>query len=88
MRLTDPSITLNFLGGDLEPGHSGLQTVPCDFIVNRSVKPIRQLLNGLRSSSNQIRLSLSRSCPSREDMVSHSAIHSAGSCSHHFPALP
>ena len=69
MTLTNPSLELTFLGGDLEPGHSGFQIVSDDMIVNRSYRPVRQLLSGLKSSSNQMKLSLSRSCPSTEDII-------------------
>lgn len=69
MRLTDPILELTFLGADLEPGHDTFQIVRYDKIINRSVKPVSQLLSGLKSSSNQIKLNLSRSCPATEDII-------------------
>lgn len=69
MTFVEPSLELTFLGGDLETGHSTVQTVSYEYIINRSIKPVRQLLNGLKSASNQVQLQISRTCPSTEDIV-------------------
>lgn len=69
MKLTNPSLLLNFLGNDLEPGKQTQQTVSSAFILNRSVKFPQQLLNGLKSSSDSVSLQLSRDCASTEDII-------------------
>jgi len=69
MKLTNPSLLLNFLGNDLEPGKQTQQTVSSAFILNRSVKFPQQLLNGLKSSSDSVSLQLSRNCASTEDII-------------------
>lgn len=69
MKLTEPSLVLTFLGNDLEPGHSTTQTINYSWLVNRSAELSRQLLNGLKSSSDQIKITLFRKCPSVEDII-------------------
>ena len=69
MTYTDPKLTLTFTGGDLPAGHSTTQTIPDTYIINRSIKSSRQLLNGLKSSSAQLSMQISRSCPSTEDII-------------------
>ena len=69
MKLTEPSLVLTFLGNDLEPGHSTTQTIDYSWLVNRSAELSRQLLNGLKSSSDQVGITLFRKCPSVEDII-------------------
>ena len=69
MTYNNPSLTLLFLGNDLAEGHSTSQTIDSAWIVNRSIVPSRQLLNGLKSSSDQFQLSLFRRCASIEDII-------------------
>ena len=68
-RITNPSLTLTFLGGDLEIGHLIHHTLTGDDIVYHSISFHYQLLNGLKSSSNQITLLLSKTCSSIEDII-------------------
>jgi len=53
-----PSLTLTFLGGDLEAGHSLVQTIGEQHIARRSITFHQQLLSGLKSASNQVDLLL------------------------------
>ncbi|MBQ5390907.1 MAG: hypothetical protein IIU44_00910, partial [Spirochaetales bacterium] len=69
MRLTNPSLTLTFLGNDLESGHSTTQTISDSYIINHSVVPQKQLLSGLRSSSDQHQITIARKCPTIEDFL-------------------
>lgn len=69
MTYNNPSLTLTFLGNDLAEGHSTSQTIDSSWIVNHSIVPSRQLLNGLKSSSDQFQLTLFRRCPSVEDII-------------------
>jgi hypothetical protein len=64
-----PSLTLTFLGGDLEAGHSLVQTIGEEHIVRRTITFHQQLLNGLKSASNQVDLLLERTCPAIEDII-------------------
>jgi hypothetical protein len=64
-----PSLTLTFLGGDLEAGHSLVQTIGEQHIARRSITFHQQLLSGLKSSSNQVDLLLERTCPAIEDII-------------------
>lgn len=70
MRYTDPSITLLFLGGELASGHSNVQTVGSADIVYPGIQLKYQLLDGLKSSSNQVSLQLLRTCSAVEDLIS------------------
>ena len=65
----NPQLTLTFLGGDLETGHATVQAIGEEHIVRRSVTFHQQLLSGLKSASNQVDLSLDRSCPAIEDII-------------------
>ena len=67
--MTNPSLVLTFLGNDLEAGHSTTQTISNQWLVNHSYQPSKQLLNGLKSSSDQIALTIFRKCPSVEDII-------------------
>ncbi len=69
MTLSNPVLALYFVGDDLQPGHQTLQIVTREFIVNHSVVIRYQLLNGLKSSSNQATLQITRDCPSIEDVI-------------------
>jgi hypothetical protein len=64
-----PSLTLTFLGGDLEAGHSLVQTIGEQHIARRTIIFHQQLLSGLKSASNQVDLALHRSCPAIEDII-------------------
>jgi hypothetical protein len=65
----NPNLTLTFLGGDLEAGHSAVQTITDAHIARRSITFHQQLLSGLKSSSNQVDLLLEKSCPAIEDVI-------------------
>ena len=69
MKLLNPNLYLKFLGGDLEPGHSAEQIVSACHLIQNSFSFKRQLLNGLKSSSDQISLQITRDCPSVEDIL-------------------
>ncbi len=69
MTISNPSLELTFLGGDLEKGHSSVQTIINEGLVGRSISFTHQLLNGLKSSSNQATLQVNRRCPSIEDII-------------------
>ena len=69
MRVNNPVLVLTFLGNDLTSGHSTTQTIDNSWIVNHSIVPSLQLLNGLKSSSDQFGLTLFRKCPSVEDII-------------------
>jgi hypothetical protein len=64
-----PSLTLTFLGGDLDAGHPAVQTITEDHIARRSVTFHQQLLSGLKSASNQVDLLLDKACPAIEDII-------------------
>ncbi len=65
----NPSLTLTFLGGDLEAGHPAVQVITEAHIARRSITFHQQLLSGLKSSSNQVDLLLEKSCPAIEDVI-------------------
>jgi hypothetical protein len=65
----NPSLTLTFLGGDLETGHSSVQTIGEAHIARRSITFHQQLLSGLKSASNQVDLLLDKACPAIEDII-------------------
>ncbi len=67
--IQNPSLTLTFLGGDLEAGNLSVQTVGKQYIARRSITFHQQLLSGLKSSSNQVDLLLEKSCPAIEDVI-------------------
>ena len=68
MTLDNPSLVLTF-SETPSSGNNSVQTVGGSDIVNRSVRIHQQLLNGLKSSSNQVTLQISRKCPSTEDII-------------------
>ncbi len=67
--IQNPCLTLTFLGGDLETGHPSLQTIGKEHIVRRTITFHQQLMNGLKSASNQVDLLLDRDCPAIEDII-------------------
>jgi len=67
MTLNNPSLELTFTVNDVQHGTS--QTIGYDYIVNRSVTLKRQLLNGLKSSSDTLSLEITRNCISTEDII-------------------
>ena len=69
MKLTDPSLILEFLGNDLEPGHSTTQTLGDTELVRGSFQFKEQRLNGLKSSSDQVTLQIRARCSSTEDII-------------------
>lgn len=69
MTLSNPVLALYFVGDDLQSGHQMMQIVTREFIVNHSVVVRYQLLNGLKSSSNQATIQVIRDCPSIEDII-------------------
>ncbi len=68
-RIDNPSLTLTFLADDLQAGHLKTQTVMQKHIIFRSITFRYQLLNGLKSSSNQVSLQLDKDCDSIEDII-------------------
>jgi hypothetical protein len=64
-----PSLTLTFLGGDLEAEHAMVQTIGESHIARRSITFHQQLLSGLKSASNQVDLLLDKACPAIEDII-------------------
>ena len=69
MTYTQPNLKLTFKGEDLPSGHLEIQDITYEYIIKGSIKRNMQLLDGLKSSSNQIQLQLSRSCQSTEDII-------------------
>lgn len=69
MKLTDPSLILEFLGNDLEPGHSTTQTLGDTELIRGSFQFKEQRLNGLKSSSDQVTLQIRARCSSTEDII-------------------
>ena len=69
MRLTDPVLTLTFLGNDIQPGHSAEQTIDYEDIIQGSIHKRPQLLNGLKSSGSVCEIAISRDCLSTEDII-------------------
>ena len=69
MTLSKPNLILTFTGDDLPSGHSAQQTVADSQIVRHSIRITEQLLDNLKSSSNQVTLQISRDCPSIEDII-------------------
>ena len=69
MILTNPSLVLTFLGDDLEKSHSTTQTIIDDGLVRHSFLFKYQLLNGLKSSSNQVSFQINKGNPSIEDII-------------------
>ena len=69
MRFNSPSLELTFLGDDIDPSHSRTQLITGTDIIRNSVEIKYQLLNGLKSASNQAVLQIKRKCPSTEDII-------------------
>lgn len=69
MKLTDPKLTLTFLGNDLEPGHETTQVLTYTDIV-KDVKLKSTRLSGLKSSSDVVSLLIRRRCSTTEDIIS------------------
>lgn len=69
MTYTQPKLTVTFTGNDLPTGHLTTQEITYEHIIKGSIRRNMQLLDGLKSSSNQVQLQLSRSCPSTEDII-------------------
>jgi hypothetical protein len=67
--ITEPSLTLTFLSGDLQTGHPSVQTIGEQHIVRRTVAFHQQLLSDLKSASNQVDLLLHGNCAAIEDIV-------------------
>lgn len=67
--MTDPVLAITFLGGDLEAGHLSSQKIGGSFIVRDSLVFKQQLLNGLKSSSNQVELQVLQGCTAIEDII-------------------
>jgi len=70
MTLTDPKLELEFLGNDLEAGHSTSQTLTDTAIVRHAITFKEQRFNGLKSSSDTVSLQLRRKCSAVEDIIS------------------
>ena len=68
MTLTNPSLILIFNETPPSGGHP-VKTVLKQYIVNHSIRIRSQLLNGLRSSSNQATLQLTQKCPYIADII-------------------
>ena len=68
MKLTDPKLTLYFLGNDLEPGHETTQILTNEDIV-KSIVIKRQRFSSLKSSSDSVQILIRRRCSSTEDIV-------------------
>lgn len=68
MKLTDPKLTLYFLGNDLEPGHETTQILTNEDIV-KSLVFKRQRFSSLKSSSDSVQVLIRRRCSSTEDIV-------------------
>lgn len=69
MTLTDPKLTLEFLGNDLAEGHSTTQTLGDTELVRHSFIFKEQRFNGLKSSSDTISFQLVRRCSATEDII-------------------
>ena len=69
MTLLNPNLILTFTGDDPPSGHLLQQTVTDAQIVRHSIRITEQLLDNLKSSSNQVTLQISRDCPSIEDII-------------------
>lgn len=69
MRLTSPTLSLQFLGNDLPIGHAETQTISECYIVKGSISKRPQLLNGLKPSGSICNITISRDCLSTEDII-------------------
>lgn len=68
-KLNNPTLYLTFLENDIQANHDLTQVINSDDIVYHSLCFKYQLLNGLKSSSNQISLQLYKTCSSIEDII-------------------
>ena len=69
MIIENPTLTLTFVSNDLEAGHQSTQVINDNSIIRGSITFAYQLLNGLKSSSNQVSLQLEKDCASIEDII-------------------
>jgi len=69
MTINNPSLVLQFLGNDLPAGHSTTPTISNEYIINHSISFSYQLMSNLKSSSNQVKLQISRDCGITEDII-------------------
>ena len=69
MRLTSPTLSLEFMGNDLPSGHSTTQTITDDYIVKGSIHKRPQLLNGLKSSGSICEIAISRNWTNTDDII-------------------
>ena len=60
MTINNPSLVLQFLGNDLPAGHSTTPTISNEYIINHSISFSYQLMSNLKSSSNQVKLQISK----------------------------
>lgn len=68
-KINNPTLFLTFLGEDIQAGHNINQEISSENIVYHSISFRYQLLNNLKSSSNQITMQLTSSTCSIEDIV-------------------
>lgn len=68
-KLNNPTLYLTFLENDIQFNHELNQVINSNNIVFPSLSFKYQLLNGLKSSSNQISLQLYKTCSSIEDII-------------------
>ena len=69
MIITNPTLTIVFTKDDLPDGRSLIQTISERHIIKGSIAFSKELLNGLKSSSNQVSLSIDRKCESIADII-------------------
>ena len=67
--INHPTLQLTFIADDLEAGRPRTQTISQSSIIRHSLTFRYQLVNGLKSSSNQVTLQLDKECPSIEDII-------------------
>ncbi|MCK9482617.1 MAG: hypothetical protein M0R38_12825, partial [Bacteroidia bacterium] len=67
--ITEPSLELFFLGSDLKMDRPNEQTITKEFIIKHTITFKKQLLNELKSASNQVTLLIDKECVSIEDII-------------------
>jgi hypothetical protein len=67
--ITKPSLELLFLGSDLKMDRPNEQTITKEFIIKHTITFKKQLLNELKSASNQVTLLIDKECVSIEDII-------------------
>ena len=67
--IANPSLILTFTANDLEAGHESVQTVTGDDLLTRSISIEHRLLDGLRPSSDKVRLSIRKGAAVTEDII-------------------